>query len=87
LNNDVVCCHTTPLGNIFFFLFGHVEGGTIGDSHQRTPYQVNENGADDDGENRRTHVPQDCELGQLSTTFLHGHQILYSKDHGDNDQW
>jgi hypothetical protein len=86
LDNNVVSRHATPFSNVFFFLFGHLQGGAVGDCHQGTPYQIDEDGADDDSENRCSHVPQDCETSQLSAALLHGQQVLDSEDHGNNDQ-
>jgi hypothetical protein len=86
LDDNVVSRHATPLSYVFFFLFGHLQGGTVGDCHQRTPNKIDKDGADDDGQNSCANVPQDGEASKLSATLLHGQQVLDSKDHGDNDQ-
>lgn len=86
MHDDIVCRHATSLSDILFFLLGHRQRGTISDCHQWTPDKIDKNGADDDGQDRRTDIPEDGVSGELTATFVHGNEVLDGEDHGDNNQ-
>jgi hypothetical protein len=85
LYDDIVGCHTASFGDVFCFFLGHCERSTVSDRHQRPPDKIDKDGADYDGKNRCAHIPQDGKASQLSATFLHVHQVLHGKDHGNDD--